>query len=35
MSEHLTDVVEGFLAHRRALGRKYLSEQAELMGMTD
>lgn len=30
MSEHLTDVVEGFLAHRRALGRKYLSEQAEL-----
>lgn len=30
MSECLTTAVERFLAHRRALGRKYLSEQAEL-----
>jgi integrase len=30
MSERLTTAVEQFLAHRRALGRKYLSEQAEL-----
>lgn len=30
MSERLTSAVERFLAHRRALGRKYLSEQAEL-----
>lgn len=30
MSESLTTAVERFLAHRRALGRKYLSEQAEL-----
>lgn len=30
MSESLAAAVERFLAHRRALGRKYLSEQAEL-----
>lgn len=30
MSERLTSAVERFLAHRRALGRKYVSEQAEL-----
>jgi integrase len=30
MSETLTDIVERFLTHRRALGRKYLSEQSEL-----
>lgn len=30
MSERLATAVERFLAHRRALGRKYLSEQAEL-----
>lgn len=30
MSESLTTAVERFLTHRRALGRKYLSEEAEL-----
>lgn len=30
MSEHLGAVAEQFLAHRRALGRKYFSEQREL-----
>jgi integrase len=30
MSAALADAVERFLAHRRALGRKYVSEQAEL-----
>lgn len=30
MSETLTVAVQRFLAHRRALGRKYLSEQSEL-----
>lgn len=30
MSEQLTVAVERFLTHRRALGRRYLSEQAEL-----
>lgn len=30
MSESLASVIEAFLAHRRALGRKYHSEEAEL-----
>jgi integrase len=30
MSENLAAVVDRFLAHKRTLGRKYLSEQAEL-----
>ena len=30
MGEHLDSVVQRFLAHRRALGRKYHSEEAEL-----
>jgi integrase len=30
MSEHLESAVEGFLAHKRALGRKYHSEEHEL-----
>jgi hypothetical protein len=30
MTENLGCVVEQFLAHKRTLGRKYLSEEAEL-----
>lgn len=30
ISETLTSAVEAFIAHKRALGRKYLSEEAEL-----
>ena len=30
MTENLGCVVDRFLAHKRTLGRKYLSEQAEL-----
>ena len=30
MTENLSCVVEQFLAHKRTLGRKYLSEEAEL-----
>jgi site-specific recombinase XerD len=30
MTEHLGAIVERFVAHRRALGRKYISEQREL-----
>ena len=30
MTENLGCVVDQFLAHKRALGRKYLSEEAEL-----
>lgn len=31
MSQNLALTVEGFLAHKRALGRKYHSEEAELI----